>query len=114
MRAGRALERSGLCHYMAAGRNHDCREGRRLSVAGELNMRVFLTGASGFIGAHVLRQLLARGHTVTALAMPADPMERLRSMAGRFGVVRGLLQDTDSWRPALQAFSPEGCIHLAW
>ena len=28
-------------------------------------MRIFLTGATGFIGGHALRLLLARGHDVT-------------------------------------------------
>ncbi len=31
-------------------------------------MRIFLTGATGFIGGHVLRVLADRGHSVTCLA----------------------------------------------
>lgn len=33
-------------------------------------MRVFLAGATGFIGGHLLRELLARGHEVTCLVRP--------------------------------------------
>jgi uncharacterized protein YbjT (DUF2867 family) len=31
-------------------------------------MRIFLTGATGFLGGHILRALIERGHTVTCLA----------------------------------------------
>ena len=33
--------------------------------------RVFLTGASGFVGAHILRELLAAGYAVRALVRSA-------------------------------------------
>jgi nucleoside-diphosphate-sugar epimerase len=81
---------------------------------GEIAVRIFLTGASGFIGAHVLRALLAKRHTVTALIMPEDPMRRLNDAVGHFTVVRGLLNDPGTWRPTLHEFKPDGCIHLAW
>ena len=77
-------------------------------------MRVFLTGASGFIGAHVMRALLARGHSVVALVMPGDPTWRLKDVRGQFAFATGLLGDTDSWRAALSQFKPDVCIHLAW
>ena len=35
-------------------------------------MRIFLTGATGFIGGHALRLLLARGHNVTCLVRPGN------------------------------------------
>jgi NADH dehydrogenase len=35
-------------------------------------MRIFLTGATGFIGGHILRALLARGHQVTCLVRPGS------------------------------------------
>lgn len=40
-----------------------------------------VTGASGFIGGHVVRALLARGVKVRALVMPGDPAPGLRGLA---------------------------------
>lgn len=77
-------------------------------------MRVFLTGASGFVGSHVLRGLLAAGHDVLALVVPDDPLWRVRDLVDRFSVVSGTLTDLPELRDGLSAWRPEACIHLAW
>lgn len=77
-------------------------------------MKVFLTGASGFIGAHVTRALLARGHSVMALVKPENPMWRLKDVRGQFAVAIGFLADVQILRAALNEFKPDACIHLAW
>lgn len=43
-------------------------------------MRIFLTGATGFIGGHLLRALVERGHAVTCLAR-GEGARRLAAMA---------------------------------
>lgn len=77
-------------------------------------MRVFVTGASGFIGAHVMRNLLARNHRVAVLAMPGDPMTRLQPLRNRFDTIGGALEDTYLLERSLDGFQPDACIHLAW
>lgn len=51
-----------------------------------------VTGATGFLGWHVARQLLERGDTVRVLARPASPVRELDGAE----VVRGDLRDADS------------------
>jgi nucleoside-diphosphate-sugar epimerase len=77
-------------------------------------MKVFLTGASGFIGSQVTKILLTRNHQVALLAMPGDPMIRLRCLQNRFETIIATLEDTDLLEQFMVSFKPEACIHLAW
>ncbi len=56
-------------------------------------MKVFLTGATGFVGSHVARQLLAAGCAVTALVRPGSSLARLEGVTERLALVRGELAD---------------------
>lgn len=72
-------------------------------------MRYFITGATGFIGGHVARMLLAEGHEVIALVR--DPA-RGRELAARGATLhRGDITDRASMRPAMQGV--DGVFHLA-
>jgi nucleoside-diphosphate-sugar epimerase len=77
-------------------------------------MRVFVTGASGFIGCHVVRQALKAGQEVSILAMPEDPLARLQDFERDIRVVRGNLVDPGTYRMELEKWTPDVCIHLAW
>src|SRR5574341_1139205 len=77
-------------------------------------MRVFVTGASCFVGSHLTRILLDANCTVTVLAIPDDPLTRLADIIDRITVVRGALADRDLLHNTLKDFKPEACIHLAW
>jgi dihydroflavonol-4-reductase len=56
--------------------------------------KVFITGASGFVGSAVLRELLGRGFSVRALVRPSSPRAHLAGLGAEF--VEGDLTDRAS------------------
>lgn len=63
-------------------------------------MRSLVTGASGFIGSHLVDTLLEEGHEVTALVRPTSPMRWLEGKPVRLAV--GDLRDPGSLREVLR------------
>lgn len=72
-------------------------------------MRVFVTGASGWIGSAVVDDLLAAGHDVTGLARSDTSAAALEAKGAQ--VRRGDLDDLDGIRDG--AAAAEAVIHLA-
>jgi nucleoside-diphosphate-sugar epimerase len=73
-------------------------------------MRMFLTGATGYIGSAVLDALLRAGHEVTALVRDPEKAERI-SLRG-IEPILGDLSKPSSYSPA--ATAADGIVHTAF
>jgi dihydroflavonol-4-reductase len=72
-------------------------------------MKCFVTGASGFVGANLVHELVARGHTVKALLRPTAD---LRGLVGLdYEKVPGDVNDRTSYDSALRGC--DWCFHVA-
>jgi nucleoside-diphosphate-sugar epimerase len=78
-----------------------------------LATRSLVTGATGFVGATLVRRLLARGDAVTALAAPSSARWRLADLGDEAPVVEVDLRDADAVGRALRSARPELVFHLA-
>jgi nucleoside-diphosphate-sugar epimerase len=72
-------------------------------------MRIFVTGATGYIGSVVVEKLLAAGHRVAGLARSDKSAAKLAKVGGE--AVRGDLTDAEAIARA--ATAADGAIHLA-
>jgi nucleoside-diphosphate-sugar epimerase len=73
-------------------------------------MRIFVTGAPGFIGSALIPDLLKAGHHVLGLTRSEAGAEKLR--AGGAEVLHGNIEDLDSLRKG--AADSDGVVHLAF
>ncbi|KAJ6120674.1 hypothetical protein N7523_004954 [Penicillium sp. IBT 18751x] len=73
-------------------------------------MRVFVTGATGFVGQAVVQDLLGAGHTVLGLARSESKAAELRAKGAE--AIIGTIEDVEVLKRG--ASDSEGVIHLAF
>ncbi|HEV2274672.1 MAG TPA: hopanoid-associated sugar epimerase [Acidobacteriaceae bacterium] len=72
-------------------------------------MKVFVTGATGFVGSHVAQELVRRGIEIRILVRPSSPVENLEGLPAE--TFPGDLLDPESLRPAVSGC--DAVMHLA-
>jgi len=75
--------------------------------------RYLVTGAGGFIGACVVRRLIASGEDVHVLQRPGPQPARLLGLEGHYVPHHADLRDADAVRAAVKTCKPETIYHLA-
>jgi nucleoside-diphosphate-sugar epimerase len=73
-------------------------------------MKILITGATGFVGRHLVPELLEKGHTCALLGRN---MDRLASSYGRNVTLMEYRADSFEYVKAVRDFGPQAAIHLA-
>lgn len=74
---------------------------------------VLVTGATGFLGSHLVRRLLAQGQAVHVLTRPDSDFRRLRDCEDHLTVWTGDVTDFASVLSACRGARPKTIFHLA-
>jgi nucleoside-diphosphate-sugar epimerase len=77
-------------------------------------VRAFITGATGFIGAHLTRRLVEEGLEVAILRPPSSNPSRIVDLLPTVTDIRSDLADLEKHTDDLVAFRPDVLFHLAW
>jgi nucleoside-diphosphate-sugar epimerase len=75
-----------------------------------VGVKIFVTGATGFIGSAFVRAAIARGHPILALTRNPEIL-RSKNLSG-LTITKGDLSNPN-WEE-IEAFRPEVCLHAAW
>ena len=74
-------------------------------------MKIFITGATGFIGKYIMEEVYEVGHDILALTLEKDKFENSPTYIQQ---LCGDLEDIECLKPVIRSFNPDVVIHLAW
>ena len=77
-------------------------------------MRVFVTGATGFVGSHLTKLLVKRGATVAVLLRPGSETWRIANVLPYITQIEGDMLALQEAQNRILDFAPDTILHLAW
>jgi nucleoside-diphosphate-sugar epimerase len=83
-------------------------------MSGNVAGRILITGATGFIGSHLTRQLAASGHEIYVLLQPGASLSRISDVSTALHVIPGDVLSAGEVAACLAEAKPDLCFHLAW
>lgn len=86
----------------------------KLTEGWKFKMRVFVTGGTGFIGTHVVKELQGEENTLLLLTRRPKTNPSLLDIPKTVDIVQGDLSDIDKWKDEVEQFKPQAAIHMAW
>jgi threonine 3-dehydrogenase len=75
-------------------------------------MSILITGGTGFIGAEIVRQLLARDESEICVLHRSSNFQRLQDVADRLNLIQVDLADTGRLAEVVEAARPQAIYHL--
>src|SRR5262245_19641395 len=75
-------------------------------------MKIWLTGATGFVGASFARLALDRDHEIAGLVRNEKLLSKQLRSNKKFVLLKGSLSEAP-WQ-AIESFKPSVCVHSAW
>lgn len=77
------------------------------------NKNVLVTGATGFIGSHLVKRLVTEGAQVSALIMPECSLGPIAAFSDHINIIQADIANLDSLQAALVLEKPDIVFHLA-
>jgi len=77
-------------------------------------MKIFVTGGTGFIGQHVIKQLVKDKHTLLLLCLENEELPYSIKTSKTVQILRNDLSNIDIWKKEVEHFKPQTTIHMAW
>lgn len=77
------------------------------------NKKVIVTGATGFVGSHLVRRLLNEGAQVHAFVRRSSNLWRIEDIKARLTLHEVSLTDTDLLNKTIESIKPDHVFHLA-